>query len=202
MPSLSHVLGPTTPSAVRPWARWKDFTAASVLGPKAPSAAPTLWPSALRRFCRAVTAAPLAPSRSTGPEPPEDAPTLLRALHVLGPTTPSAVRPRAFWKAFTAALVLGPKAPSTVPGLKPAALSLFCSVVTEAPLAPSRSTGLEAAAVVRRAAEGAAREMATMGAYSLFAGGPTAPIFVRGEKKFPPPSCFPGCVFRDVCKRG
>src|SRR6218665_2842414 len=120
MPSLSHVLGPTTPSAVRPWARWKDFTAASVLGPKAPSAAPTLWPRALGRgwggLWGGVRAAALGGSGSSGPEPPEDAPTLLRALHVLGPTTPLAVRPRAFWKAFTAALVLGPKAPSTVPG--------------------------------------------------------------------------------------
>jgi hypothetical protein len=39
------------------------------------------------------------------------------ASHVVGPTTPSAGRPFAFWKAMTAAVVAVAKSPSGVPGL-------------------------------------------------------------------------------------
>src|SRR4051812_35876228 len=37
-PSALHVAGPTIPSAVRPWLRWKALTARWVPGPKMPSA--------------------------------------------------------------------------------------------------------------------------------------------------------------------
>src|SRR2546423_14703084 len=39
MPSACAVAGPTTPSAVRPWALWKCFTASAGCGPNTPSAA-------------------------------------------------------------------------------------------------------------------------------------------------------------------
>src|SRR5215471_9699237 len=44
----------------------------------------------------------------------QDHGTESRATHVLGPTIPSGTRPRAAWKARTAASVLAPKLPSTV----------------------------------------------------------------------------------------
>src|SRR5437588_5213878 len=56
-PSARLVIGPTMPSATRPWARWNAFTARCVCGPKTPSA------EIPRRRCSACTAAPLEPRR-------------------------------------------------------------------------------------------------------------------------------------------
>src|SRR5688572_25396514 len=68
--------------------------------------------------------------------------TLMPSLsQVFGPTTPSAVRPLAFWNAFTAAVVFGPNWPSAAPALKPSWLSRFWSAVTGAPLWPCLSVG-------------------------------------------------------------
>src|SRR3954451_7671874 len=59
-PSADQVAGPTTPSAVRPWARWKRRTARAVPGPKTPSAATPR---------RAWSSRTLAPRVRTPPPP-------------------------------------------------------------------------------------------------------------------------------------
>ena len=60
----------------------------------------------------------------------------LIAAAVLAPTTPSAVRPWACWKAVTACAVAGPKLPSAVRLREPSCVSAFWSVVTSAPVSP------------------------------------------------------------------
>ena len=106
-PSALQVAGPTIPSAVSPWLRWKALTARCVPGPKIPSTAipSRRWSSRTRpRLLDAADAAgaaraPLCAARRS-------------AAHVAGPTTPSAVRPWRRWKALTARLVPLPKMPS------------------------------------------------------------------------------------------
>src|SRR5579862_7024872 len=61
------VVGPTTPSAVRPFAVWKFITACVVAGPKLPSTVSDAVPTAFRACCRAFTAAPVSPCFK-GPE--------------------------------------------------------------------------------------------------------------------------------------
>ena len=53
--SFSRVFWPAFPSAVSPLAFWKAFTAASVAGPKSPSADPVYHPSSFSRRCSART---------------------------------------------------------------------------------------------------------------------------------------------------
>src|SRR5829696_1123033 len=65
MISADQVLGPTMPSTARPFCCWKARTAASVLGPKIPSAA-TLWPRAWSRYCRVLTGCCWSPLRTSG----------------------------------------------------------------------------------------------------------------------------------------
>src|SRR4051812_28076580 len=65
IPSAASVCGPTMPSTVRPWARWKRLTARRVCGPKMPSAG---MPSA--RW----TAATDEPALRTAAAPPDDVP--------------------------------------------------------------------------------------------------------------------------------
>ena len=55
-PSAAHVAGPTMPSAVSPWRRWKPLTARCVAGPKTPS---TVIPS--RRWSRRTRPRLVAP---------------------------------------------------------------------------------------------------------------------------------------------
>lgn len=64
--SFGWVLGPALPSAVRPYAAWNRFTAASVPGPKSPSTPTRLWPALSAAqpailICSSVTSAPLSP---------------------------------------------------------------------------------------------------------------------------------------------
>ena len=69
-------------------------------------------------------------------------------------TTPEAVRPFACWNATTAALVLGPKTPSTV-SLAPCAFSRYCRERTvacgQALLLPWRSSGQDSPVAAVRA---------------------------------------------------
>ena len=81
--------------------------------------------------CRARPAAPVraASGRSAA----------LSASAVFGPTTPSAVRPFACWKATTACSVAGPKLPSTFSEAEPTEFSACCSVFTSVPVSPDFS---------------------------------------------------------------
>ncbi len=56
------------------------------------------------------------------------------AAHVLGPTTPSTIKPCDFCQSLTAASVLGPKSPSTVN------FKNSCNVFTDSPLLPRLNT--------------------------------------------------------------
>ena len=117
------------PSAVSPWLLWKLFTAASVPGPKMPSA---LMPSSRwRRTTADRFPPPVDALRARLP---------LSALHVTGPTMPSAVRPWLRWKRLTARLVPGPKIPSEA---MPSQLWTFA---TRAPSEPRLSGFASAAA--------------------------------------------------------
>src|SRR6266705_3524287 len=59
------------------------------------------------------------------------------AAVVRGPTSPSTFRPCAFWNAFTAARVFGPKIPSTFSGgLAPRVLRRDCRSETRLPVSP------------------------------------------------------------------
>src|SRR4051794_34046300 len=82
-PSARQVAGPTTPSAVRPWRRWKDLTARLVPGPKTPSA-----PTPRRRWAKR-TLEPRCARRLDAVRAREPR----KARHVAGPATPSAVSP-------------------------------------------------------------------------------------------------------------
>ena len=55
--SAAAVSGPTLPSTARPFASWKATTAASVCSPNVPSAAPGLYPAAVRASWRSPTSA-------------------------------------------------------------------------------------------------------------------------------------------------
>ena len=56
--SACQVFGPTIPSAMRLFACWNCFTAASVLSPNIPSATPELNPLSASKFCSLVTSGP------------------------------------------------------------------------------------------------------------------------------------------------
>src|SRR5258708_24513325 len=53
--AVAHVLGPTTPSALRPCCDCQVFVAAAVAGPNFPSGATPMT------FCQSTTSGPLAP---------------------------------------------------------------------------------------------------------------------------------------------
>src|ERR1051325_11682444 len=104
-----HVWSPTTPSTSTPRSCWYAFTAASVFGPKSPSTVPgsvVAVPYFFRPFCNAVTTLPEAPRDNTGVFGSAGS-----ACQVIGPTTPSTVRPAPCWKSLTASSVVESKLP-------------------------------------------------------------------------------------------
>src|SRR5699024_5036114 len=126
---LPQVAGPTTPSMSSLVDFWYAFTAARVGEPNVPSTSMSA-PEARSSVCRPRTAWPSEPLRST----------TSTAIQVRGPTTPSAARPSACWKASTVSSVAGPNVPSTArewPWLR----SRCCRVITADPLDPFRSVG-------------------------------------------------------------
>src|SRR3954447_3417204 len=137
-----HVRSPTIPSAATPRSAWYAFTAASVFGPNAPSAAPGSAgvpgpPERRSAFCSAVTTAPCAPRPTCGVSGSAGS-----AFHVCGPTTPSAVRPVPDWKSRTAASVFGPNTPSIASKSSDFIItSRRCSRRTSLPVEPLRIVG-------------------------------------------------------------
>ena len=106
------VVSSTMPEAVRPKALWTLRRAASVPEPKMPSAPPAgSWPREIRSRWSCTTASPRAPRvRPTMGES-----TRPRAVAVPSSTEEVSGSPTERWKAFTAARVIGPKAPSAPP---------------------------------------------------------------------------------------
>ena len=128
-PSALQVAGPTIPSAVRPWLRWKRLTAR--LGAGAEDAVGGDAERALEVDHGARLLAPPPRARGAG------AVCAARsARHVAGPTIPSAVRPWRRWKRLTARLVAGPKMPSAC---RP---SQRWTLATRAPCEPRLSAAL------------------------------------------------------------
>src|SRR3954462_10260902 len=89
-PSAAAVFGPTTPSTVRPWRRWKRRTAARVRGPYTPSAG---RPSA--RWIAATDTPPVvarAPPLEGGDVSCASAPPAATALAMMASVTPARLR--------------------------------------------------------------------------------------------------------------